>query len=189
MPAPSLLGQTPHLTSPHQGGYEAAVAPDPLIRPKKSSYQWFHLQKPSGPSSWASPCPSTICPSAGKEARACQKAATFLSRALAKSPSFPAQCAAEAAAAFPPRRKGAARQTESLGNEALRCRLPGAGRDAPKEHLASLSNVNRLPKPRAAAKPLAAVPIGAAHGHENHCGVSQGWTGPIDGCCGVTLNL
>lgn len=83
----------------------------------------------------------------------------------------------------------AVRQTEPLGNEALWHRLPGAGRDAPKEHPASLNNVNPLPKLRAAVKPLAAVPIGEADGQDNHCGVSQGWTSPTDGCCGVTLDV
>lgn len=165
------------------------MAPDPITRPKKPSHQRLHLEKPSDSSSWVSPCPTTTHPSAGKEARACQKVAAFLSRALAKSPSFPARCAAEAAAAFPPRRKGAVRQTEPLGNEALWHRLPGAGRDAPKEHPASLNNVNPLPKLRAVVKPLAAVPIGEADGQDNHCGVSQGWTSPTDGCCGVTLDV
>lgn len=158
IPAPSPLEQTPlHLTSPHQAGYGAA---GPHTRPKKPSHQWFHLKKPSGPSSWASPCLNTTLPGAGKEARACQKAAALLSRTLAKSPSFPARCAAEAAAAFPPQRKGATRQTESLGNEVPWWRLPGAGRDAPKKHPANLNNVNLLPKPHEVAKPLAAVLTG-----------------------------
>ena len=81
------------------------------------------------------------------------------------------------------------RQTESFGDEALRRRLPGAGRDAPKKHPSSFNNVNLLPKPCVAAKPLAVVPIGEADGQESHCGLSQGWTGPIDGCCGATLDL
>lgn len=61
---------------------------------------------------------------------------------------------------FPPQRKGAARQTESLGSEVLQRRLPGVGWDAPEEHPASLNSLDLLLDPCAAEKPLVEVPIG-----------------------------